>query len=350
VNNLHLVRFAGESVLAWLRLLCACLALLLLAGCEQTVYDKEHNIMYLGMFKLELETEFPDPEHRALVAAALEDQLPGWNPQPVKHLLDRPGVKYGYTPLMLAVRAQRRRSTTWLLEHGANPNYRTPDKLPNGKENPLGGRSALHYAVNVGHQSIATLLFDHGADPNLFGLVYPVFFETMNLGRGDGTLFRLFIERGADINLRHRPHGRTVLMHASTRGHCAAALRLIDLGADVHARTRVRLGSGVGRVRMNNPLEDDWMYINILAVDYNHIDLNDQNTEGKCYAQVKRALVARGVTFPQFDKRDIQTWLREKTPITPELLRRHGADDDTVRRVMKWYEDEILLPPEFRTQ
>jgi hypothetical protein len=92
------------------------------------------------------------------------------------------------------------------------------------------------------------------------------------------------------------------------------------------------------------------MYINILAVDYNHIDLNDQNTEGKCYAQVKRALIARGVTFPQFDKRDINTWLREKTPITPELLRRHGADDDTVRRVMKWYEDEILLPPEFRNQ
>jgi hypothetical protein len=248
---------------------------------------------------------------------------------------------------MLAVRAQRRRSTTWLLEHGANPNYRTPDKLPNGKENPLGGRSALHYAVNVGHQSIATLLFDHGADPNLFGLVDPVFFETMDRGRGDGTLFRLFIERGADINLRDRPYGRTVLMHASTNGHCAAALRLIDLGADVHARTRVGLG---GRFRMNNPLEDDWMYINILAVDYNHIDLNDQSTEGKCYAKVKRALVARGVTFPQFDDRNILTWRREKTQITPELLRQHGADDDTVRRIMKWYEDEILLPPEFRNQ
>jgi ankyrin repeat protein len=246
---------------------------------------------------------------------------------------------------MLAVWAQRSRSVQWLLEQGADPNYR----IPRGKtsRNPLANDSPLHYAVNVGHQKIATLLFDHGADPNLQGAVYPVFFETMDLGRGDGTLFRLFIERGADINLRDIPHGRTVLMHASTRGHCAAALRLIDLGADVHARTRVRLG---GRFRMNNPLEDDWMYINILAVDYNHIDLNDQNTEGKCYAQVKRALVARGVTFPQFDKRDIQTWLREKTPITPELLRRHGADDDTVRRVMKWYEDEILLPPEFRTQ
>jgi hypothetical protein len=347
MNTLALVRTAGVSGHAWLRLLCMGLALLLLAGCERDPYDKEHNIMHLGAFKLELETEFPDPEHRALVVAALEDQLPGWSPQPVKHLLDRPGVKHGYTPLMLAVRAQRRRSTTWLLEQGANPNYRTPNKLSNGKENPLGGRSALHYAVNVGHQKIVTLLFDHGADPNLFGLVYPVFFETMDLGRGDGTLFRLFIERGADINLREGPLDTPVLGYAAKRGHCAAALRLIDLGADVHAKTRMGLAGGH---RMKDRVDDDYVYVNEIAAPFNGIELDETRDEGKCYAQVKRALIARGVTFPQFDKRDINTWLREKTPITPELLRRHGADDDTVRRVMKWYEDEILLPPEFRDQ
>jgi hypothetical protein len=330
---------------AWLRLLCACIALVLLAGCEQTVYDKEHNIMYLGMFKLELETEFPDPAHRALVVAALENQLPGWNPQPVKHLLDRPGVKYFVTPLMLAVWAQRSRSVQWLLEQGADPNYRVP-RYKTG-QNPLAKRSPLHFAVNRGHEKITRLLFDHGADPNLFGLVYPVFFETMDQGRGDGTLFRLFIERGADINLREGPLDTPVLGYAAKRGHCAAALRLIDLGADVHAKTRMGLAGGH---RMKNRVDDDYVYVNEIAAPFNGIELDETRDEGKCYAQVKRALVARGVTFPQFDKRDIQTWLREKTPITPELLRRHGADDDTVRRVMKWYEDEILLPPEFRDQ
>ncbi|PZA14078.1 hypothetical protein, partial [Parazoarcus communis] len=73
--------------------------------------------------------------------------------------------------------------------------------------------------------------------PNLFGLVDPIFFETMDLGRGDGPLFQLFIERGADINLRQGPMDTSVLAYAVTRGHCNAALRLIELGADVHAKT-----------------------------------------------------------------------------------------------------------------
>lgn len=326
------------------RLLAALLALSLLTACERPAWDKDRNmdIMHFGAFKVELPLEFPDPEQRAFVLAVLEGRVHVLDPEPLRHLIDRPGVTYHLTPLILAVRNKQHTSARWLLEHGADPNYRVPDVEPKDRDNPLGGRSPLYYAVNLGDLRMAMLLFDFGADPNQKGLVYPVFFETMDLGRGDGPLFRLFIERGADIDLRDKPpYGRSVLTYAGTRGHCEAALHLIELGADVHARTRIRLG---GRFRMNNPVEDDWMYIHLLAAALNGIDLKETRNEGRCHARLKKALIERGVTFPQFDDRLLLTWQRNKTDITEALLREHGADDDTVRRVLKWYDEEVLPP------
>uniref|UniRef100_UPI000B2B0B66 hypothetical protein n=1 Tax=Thauera butanivorans TaxID=86174 RepID=UPI000B2B0B66 len=116
-----------------------------------------------------------------------------------------------------------------------------------------------------------------------------------------------------------------------------AALHLIELGADVHARTRMRLGGPYDS-------EDGWIYINEGAAALNGIDLKETRNEGRCYARLKRAFIERGVRFPQFDKRFIGRWLRAKTDITEQLLREHGADDDTVRRVLKWYDEEVLPP------
>ncbi|WP_068636852.1 ankyrin repeat domain-containing protein [Thauera butanivorans] len=324
------------------RLLAALLALGLLTACERPAWDKDRNmdIMHFGAFKVELPLEFPDPEQRAFVLAVLEGRVHVLDPDSVRHLIDRPGATYHLTPLILAVRNKQHTSARWLLEHGADPNYHVP-AWPRGR-NPLQKRSPLFYAVNLGDLRMATLLFDFGADPNQKGLVYPIFFETMDLGRGDGPLFRLFIERGADIDLRDKPpYGRSVLTYAGTRGHCEAALHLIGLGADVHARTRIRLG---GRFRMNNPVEDDWMYIHLLAAALNGIDLKETRNEGRCYARLKRAFIERGIRFPQFDDRLLSRWLRAKTDITEALLREHGADDDTVRRVLKWYDEEVLPP------
>ena len=327
-----------------IRLLLAALLACMVAGCERPAWDKERDvdIVHFGAFKVDLRIEFPDPAQRALVEAVLDGRANLLSPATVGPLLDRPGATYGLTPLILAVRNRQAASARWLLEQGANPNYRVPDMEPRDRDNPLGGRSPMYYAVDLGELEMARLLFDFGADPNQFGLVDPILFETMDMGRGDGPLFRLFIERGADVNLRNRPNGRTVLTYAGTSGHCEAALHLIELGADVHARTRMRLG---GRFRMNDPIEDDWMYINEAAVELNGIDLDERRNEGRCYARLKRVFIDRGVSFPQFDDRAINRWLRQKTPITEALLRAHGADDDTVRRVLQWYEEEVLPPP-----
>ncbi|NMG72997.1 hypothetical protein GO611_23240, partial [Azoarcus communis SWub3 = DSM 12120] len=169
-----------------IRLLLTLLACSLLAACEAKPWDKDKdmNVMHLGAFKLDLQLEFPESSHRAVVLSALEGHLDTLNLQEVQSLIDKPGVKYYVTPLMLAVWAQNIDSTTWLLKHGANPNYRAPKG--DGYRNPLANDSPLHYAVNLGNLKLATLLFDFGANPNLFGLVDPIFFETMDLGRGDG--------------------------------------------------------------------------------------------------------------------------------------------------------------------
>lgn len=327
-------------------LLLTLLACCMLAACERPAWnkDKDMDIVHFGAFKVDLRIEFPDPEHRDLVNAVLDGTVVGWNPAPVQALIDKPGETYHLTPLILAIRNKQYESARWLLRQGANPSYRIPDIKPADRDNPLGGRSPLHYAVNLGNLELATLLFDFGADPNLKGLVDPIFFETMDIGRGDGPLFRLFIERGADIDLRQGPMDTSVLAYAVTRGHCKAALRLIELGADVHARTRMRLG---GKFR-DKPAEDDWMYINEMGAALNGIDLEETHNEGRCYARLKRKLIEKGVRFPQFDARFILTWLRDKTPITETLLRTHGADDDTVRRVLKWYDEEVMPPQPYR--
>uniref|UniRef100_UPI000AECF948 hypothetical protein n=1 Tax=Thauera butanivorans TaxID=86174 RepID=UPI000AECF948 len=118
-----------------------------------------------------------------------------------------------------------------------------------------------------------------------------------------------------------------------------AALHLIELGADVHARTGMRLD---GRPSVLE--KDDWIYINEGAAALNGIDLKETRNEGRCYARLKRAFIERGIRFPQFDDRLLSRWLRAKTDITEALLREHGADDDTVRRVLKWYDEEVLPP------
>jgi hypothetical protein len=292
------------------------------------------DIVNFGAFKVELPLEFPDPEHRAFVLAVLEGRVDTLDPASVRSLIDRSGATYYLTPLILAVINRQHHSARWLLEHGANPDYRPP-RWPQGI-NPLAEEPPLYHAVNISDLEMTKLLLDFGANPNQKGRIYPVFFETMDLGRGDGPLFRLFIERGADIDLRQGPMDTPVLAYAVTRGHCEAALHLIELGADVHARTRMRGGA--------RSIDDGWIHINEAAADLNGIDLNEKRDQGRCYARLKRAFIERGVTFPQFDNRFIGRWLRSKTEITKELLREHGADEETVRRVFTWYDEEHLSP------
>ncbi|NMG72986.1 ankyrin repeat domain-containing protein, partial [Parazoarcus communis] len=169
-----------------IRLLLTLLACSLLAACERPAWnkDKDMDIVHFGAFKVDLRIEFPDPAHRALVDAVLDGTVTNWDPVHVHALIDKPGATYHLTPLILAIRNKQYTSARWLLQQGANPSYRTPTGA--GYRNPLAKRSPLYYAVNLGNLKLATLLFDFGANPNLFGLVDPIFFETMDLGRGDG--------------------------------------------------------------------------------------------------------------------------------------------------------------------
>jgi hypothetical protein len=107
------------------------------------------------------------------------------------------------------------------LRHGADVNHR------NGQ-----GEQALMHAAWKGQTAAAQWLLDHGARVNREGtqwsaLHYAVF-------AGHEAVARLLMEQGADIEAR-APNGSTVLMMAAREGHETLARLLLERGADPDA-------------------------------------------------------------------------------------------------------------------
>jgi uncharacterized protein len=95
----------------------------------------------------------------------------------------------GFTPLHLAVFAQRGEATRVLIEHGADVNARSTGAI--ARVPPLGT------AAFVASVPLATLLLDSGADVNGRGEGDFTALHTA-AQRGDEELVRLLLDRGAD--------------------------------------------------------------------------------------------------------------------------------------------------------
>jgi ankyrin repeat protein len=123
------------------------------------------------------------------------------NPVAVGLLIERgadPNAKektYGQTPLIFAAAYNRPDAIAVLLEHGANVAAATKARLPAGE--PMGGLTALHYAVRQGNVEAVDALLDKGADVNGVSAdnTTPLMLATIN-GRFD--LAMRLLERGAD--------------------------------------------------------------------------------------------------------------------------------------------------------
>ena len=133
------------------------------------------------------------------------------NPGAVSLLIEHgadPNAKentYGQTPLIFAAAYNRPDAIAVLLEHGANVGAATriresPRPVASSAANdgePMGGLTALHYAVRQGSVEAVDALLDKGADVNAVSADHTtaLMLATIN-GRFD--LARHLLERGAD--------------------------------------------------------------------------------------------------------------------------------------------------------
>jgi ankyrin repeat protein len=144
---------------------------------------------------------------------------------------------YGYTPLILAIRAKKHAAITWLLVRGADPNGKTrPDttRLPiaalkDGDGSPL---EPLDIAIGERDVRAAEILLDHGAKIHkrgTLGAAVSTHFEPM---------VRFFLERGLDPNVETNLWNWTPLMHAVYNA-CPGIVRiLLEAGADPNHRVK----------------------------------------------------------------------------------------------------------------
>ncbi|HTJ10372.1 MAG TPA: ankyrin repeat domain-containing protein [Dinghuibacter sp.] len=124
----------------------------------------------------------------------------------------------GYTPLMLAALSGTPEEMTILLHHGARVNDVNPDSL-----------TALWFAIPSVKK--ASVLLDHGANPNLYSK--EGFTPLVKLAHFAGSLplLRLMIAHGADP--RHAAGDNTLMYNAAATGDTALVGALIGLGLPV---------------------------------------------------------------------------------------------------------------------
>ncbi|KAJ5623222.1 hypothetical protein N7490_011827 [Penicillium lividum] len=110
-----------------------------------------------------------------------------------------------------------------LIEKGANIN--ADDGI---------GRTPLHLASEKGHELVARLLMEKGANLNTIDKYRqtPLYQASAN---GHELVARLLIEKGANLNTIDK-YGQTPLYQASANGHELVAKLLIKKGADVNAK------------------------------------------------------------------------------------------------------------------
>ena len=133
----------------------------------------------------------------------------------------------GSTALHWAVHRDNNVAVDLLLRAGARP----------GVSNDL-GVTPLYLACTNRNAGLIKTLLAAGADPNATLLQgETVLMECARAGTADGV--KAVIAKGADVNAKESTHGQTALMWAASQHHSSVVEVLLELGADLRARSRV---------------------------------------------------------------------------------------------------------------
>jgi hypothetical protein len=139
---------------------------------------------------------------------------------------------YCVRPLLAALAGEHFQTAELLRRNGADPDVR-------GRY----GRNPLHGAAYSGNSEVVRLLIEYGAaaaDVNArdSGGSTPLLLASEGHNFGDGSVVRLLLEHGADINVQNH-FGRTPLHRASFRGALEVVRLLLGHGADVEAKNNI---------------------------------------------------------------------------------------------------------------
>jgi hypothetical protein len=133
---------------------------------------------------------------------------------------------YYVRPLVAALAGEHFQTADLLRHNGADPIRRRNEKNP------------LHAAACSGNFEVVRKLIEY--DPPVInardgGGWTPLFWATQGHRFKDGSVFRLLLEHGADINVQSQT-GRTPLHWASFNGRLEVVRLLLEHGADVEAK------------------------------------------------------------------------------------------------------------------
>jgi len=156
------------------------------------------------------------------------------------------------------------------------------------------GRSALHWASILGHERIARLLLDKGADVNAQGGYYG---NTLQAAAAEGhdKIVQTLLDKGADVNAQSGHYGNA-LQAASAEGHDKIVQTLLDKGADVNAQggeygNALYAASAEGRDKIVQTLLDKGADVNAQGVHYGNA-LQAASAEG--HDKIVQTLLDKG--------------------------------------------------------
>jgi ankyrin repeat protein len=130
---------------------------------------------------------------------------------------------YGQTPLHLAAENGHNGMAKLLLDRGADVNAQDGE-----------GGDALQAASAGGHEHMVRLLLDKGADWSVYGGEDSNALRAASAG-GHEQIVRLLLDKGADVNAQVGIFDGNALQAASAIGHKQIVELLLDSGADVNA-------------------------------------------------------------------------------------------------------------------
>ena len=146
-----------------------------------------------------------------------------------------------------------------LIEYNANVNIKTNPQGDRVQRKFQGGRTALHWAAQKGHEKVAHMLIDSKADINAKNDTNrtPLQEAIMNIHTSLG-IARLLLKQGASVTI-YDDEGWTLLHQAAEggnagQGNAEIINALIDKGCDVEAKTFETTIWGLNRFCRATPL------------------------------------------------------------------------------------------------
>ena len=235
---------------------------------------------------------------------------------------------FGKTSLHVAAETGHEKVAALLIEAGADMEVRTP---PSGRGFNDFGSTPLILTARWGHTSVAELLINSGADVNVRTSIYewPVLHFAASHGRE--VIVELLITSGVNVDLRAVPSLQTPLFDAARGGYESIAELLISNGANVNAKDH----------KAGTPL-----HLAVISGDYdtvrlllaNGADINAKNLPGETplhataysgHTRITELLLAGGADVEASDQYGYTPLRRavDKGQLTmAELLIKKGAD------------------------